>query len=984
MTIARKTLGVLIDYVDYLSGGYECRLRGALRAEAQRHDADLFIFVGRPLRSPDYEAQNGVYQLAHTDRLDGLILVAAGLGTFTGVEGVRRLCERYQDLPLCSLGLDVPGVPSIVLDNRSGMAALVEHLLIEHGCRRIAYIGGPENNPDSLEREQIVSSVLARHGLPLDPAYVEQGLFTFPSGGSAMEAILTRVRDFDAVIAANDGMALGAREVLKAHRLQVPQQVRVVGFDDLDLARFASPPLTTVRQPLERMAELAIQSVITQISGEPVLRRTHVSAELVRRRSCGCKPAPEPRSLSASATALTSGLAAQADRLAARVALELPSLGDEARATALLLVRGLIAETEGEGGAFLAALESALDGSADQAELHDQLQEVISLLRAESAELGAPLEDVWHEARVLTARNGARANARQRMGVDVAYWHLLRSGERLLTAFDLSSLKAVLVEELPAMHVRNAVFSLYRDASRRELEPFLCLRDGVAVEPTVSHYPASQLVPPGTYADEGAHVSFVWPLAADLQQFGAAVLETPAEVGTLEMLGEQVSAALKSAALHREIVLRTAQHERALQERLASAKRMTALSVLAGGVAHDLNNSLGPLVALPDIILNELDELARSSPRDQTELRADITAIKSAALRAAETIRDLLTTARQGRTHKQVFDLNRAVRALVSADAHLLAPVEVSLDLCAEPLLLYGSESQVGRALTNLLRNAAEASKGVGRIRIETAVAQVSERLSGFETIERGEYVKLTVSDNGRGIPADEVSRVFEPFYTRKQPGASSGSGLGLAIVHGVVKEHDGFVNVDSAVDRGTTFTLYFQRSNGPQPARDEQRTSSRPSQARAGRILVVDDDPVQVRTAQRVLAQAGHQVTTADCGREVQERFDEAARRGEPSPFDLLILDMVLNEIDDGLVIFDRVLQLYPRQRGIIVSGHAPTERGMVAVERGLAWLGKPYTREALTEAVAAALTQSDEPGSPASSDHEIPPSGRQRRTGT
>jgi sigma-B regulation protein RsbU (phosphoserine phosphatase) len=987
MTIARKTLGVLIDYVDYISGGYESRLRAAFEAEARRFGLDLFTFVGRPLRTPEYAAQNGVFQLAHPDCLDGLIVVAAGLGSFTGLEGVKKLCEEYAGLPLCSLGLEIPGVPSIVLDNRVGMEALLEHLLVQHGCRRVAFIGGPENNPDSLERKQVVAEVLERHGLPFDPAYMEPGLFTLPSGIVAMQAILERVSDFDALVAANDGMALGAREVLRKHGLQVPQQVRVVGFDDLDLARFANPPLTTVRQPLERMAALAIQTVLAQLRGEQVSQRTNIDAELICRRSCGCKPFAESRRASSMPPPELS-LAASADRLAGRVTRELQSLGNEARSAALQLINGLIAETGGQDGAFVVALESVLESSMDHLELHEQLQTVISLLRAEPQPAAVTLENVWHEARALVARSGARANARHRMSVDVAYWHLLRSGERLLTAFDLTSLRNVLVEELPAMQVRNAVFSLYRDASRAELEPFLCLRDGVPVEPSVSHYPATQLVPPGTYADEGQHMSFVWPLAADSQQFGVAVLETQAQVGTHEMLGEQVSAALKSAALHREIVHRTALHERSVQERLASAKRMSALSVLAGGVAHDLNNSLGPLVALPDLILHELDELAQSGDRtrDQSELRADITAIKSAALRAAQTIRDLLTTARQGRTHKEAFDLNRAVESCVATEAPALmgetGPVEVLLELCPEPLFMYGSESQVGRALSNLLRNAAEAMPAAGQVRVKTSMVHLAEPVSGYETIERGEYARVTVSDTGRGIPRHEISRIFEPFFTKKRLGESSGSGLGLAIVHGVVKEHDGFVNVDSTPDQGTTFSLYFLRGKAALPTREEPRLNTPPLSPRGGRILVVDDDPVQLRTAQRVLERAGHRVTTARGGREAMLSFEVAARAGKPSPYDLVLLDMVLNEADDGLALYERIVQLYPRQRGVVVSGHAATDRGLLAAERGLAWLGKPYTREALTDAVSEALNQPAGAAHP--SDHETPPSSRQQRTGT
>jgi CheY-like chemotaxis protein len=220
------------------------------------------------------------------------------------------------------------------------------------------------------------------------------------------------------------------------------------------------------------------------------------------------------------------------------------------------------------------------------------------------------------------------------------------------------------------------------------------------------------------------------------------------------------------------------------------------------------------------------------------------------------------------------------------------------------------------------------------------------------ETIPAGDYAVLTVADDGCGIPPSELPRVFEPFVSRKRPGERSGSGLGLAIVHGVVKEHEGFIDVTSVPGEGTTFSLYFPLAQVTLAVREVSRVAS----AGSAKILVVDDEEVQRRTCQRILNEVGYQVDTMESGLRAYEMFQRTARTGK-SPYDLVIMDMVLGERLDGLQIFERIQRLFPEQKAIVTSGHAPNERAELAVSQGLLWLGKPYTSEALTQAVERVL---------------------------
>jgi len=224
---------------------------------------------------------------------------------------------------------------------------------------------------------------------------------------------------------------------------------------------------------------------------------------------------------------------------------------------------------------------------------------------------------------------------------------------------------------------------------------------------------------------------------------------------------------------------------------------------------------------------------------------------------------------------------------------------------------------------------------------------------AGFEAIPPGHYLALAISDTGCGIPAEDMDRVFEPFFTSKRSGEDSGTGLGLAIVMGVVKEHDGFIDVSSRVGAGTTFTIYL-----PAGAALPQVEVNTPAPRGNARLLVIDDDETQLRTYRRVLTHLGYVVETSSSGGRACELFKQAAARGN-QPFDLVLVDMLLGEALDGLQIVEQLQAVVPRQKAIIVSGHAPNERADNAIKSGLAWLSKPYDIDSLANVIAETLNR-------------------------
>jgi DNA-binding LacI/PurR family transcriptional regulator/signal transduction histidine kinase/CheY-like chemotaxis protein len=947
--VVRRTIAVLVDHIDHVNRAYESQLRAGFVAACASSDLNLLVVSGRELGEAPHDR---IYRHLKRGSVDGVIVVSQGLGALVGTAGLLELIQGFEGLPVVSLGLALPGVPSVVCDNRPGFEAALEHLILDHGRRRIAFLGGPETHLDARVRKSTFLEVSERHGLDLDPSLIRDGAFGVTAGVSGMQSLLAAAGAPDAVVAINDVVALGALQALRARGLRVPRDVSILGFDDLALARYANPPFSTVRQPLERMAATAIDTLLLLMGGHEGPELTDLPAEFVQRVSCGCDAVLTRRTSTERALRTKnplSWLEENASRLVERLAGEIRTPRPRAVASMCVLLHGLRCELEGDRGSLLASIEDVAGAAASRNEIYDELQAVISILRDELG--GNPeLEDAWHQARSSLAAANAAEHARRRMAIETSYWRVLSSGERLSTAFDWPSLKAALTSELPEL-VESAFISLYTDAEGRELRPFFCLRDGQVFEPEVARFPASLLVPPGALGEHRRRTWFVLPLTCESDNLGVAVFDAgDGGIGAHEMLRKQIGAALKSVALHREIVQKTMLHERSVQERIATAKRMNSLSLLAGGIAHDLNNALGPLVALPDVILLELDEA--NADLDLDELRTDVSTIKDAALRASQTIKDLLVLGRQGRTRREAVDLSRLVRSCVTAEARANDVSRVRFELVewAEPLVVVAAESQLARAITNLLRNALEAMGGQGEVRIETRAVELERAYTAYEQIDAGNYAVVTVKDRGRGIDPADLGRIFEPFFTKKRASESSGSGLGLSIVHGVLKEHDGFVDVVSTPGQGTEFSLYFRRSQ-----EKTQQPQARPTAApRSAEILVVDDDPVQLRTGKRVLSRLGYEVQTSRSG--VQARALCEAR-GTRTPFDLLIVDMLLNERDDGLSVFERVERFVPGQRGIIVSGHAPTERVRRAIQKGLFWLAKPYSSDDLGRAVETAL---------------------------
>jgi PAS domain S-box-containing protein len=389
---------------------------------------------------------------------------------------------------------------------------------------------------------------------------------------------------------------------------------------------------------------------------------------------------------------------------------------------------------------------------------------------------------------------------------------------------------------------------------------------------------------------------------------------------------------------------KTAEQEKnELREQLNRSKKMEALGLLAGGVAHDLNNVLSGIVSYPDLLLETL-------PADSS-LRGPLITIRDSGNKAAAIVQDLLTLARRGVVTYDVVNLNRIIEEYLASPEykHLLAHfpttrVETRLD----PALLNikGSDVHLRKSLMNLVSNAFEAQPDGGHILIVTSNRYIEGPVRGYETILPGEYVLLRVEDFGTGIAAEDIKRIFEPFYTRKIMGYRSGTGLGMAIVWGTLQDHQGFIDVKSREGDGSQFELYFPVTR-EEPVSLEMAVSVDNLMGAGEHILVVDDIAEQRQVAKSILNRLGYQVTAVESGEAAIDYLQDHSA-------DLLILDMIMDPGMDGLDTYRRIIEQHPGQKALITSGFAETDRVKEAQRLGVGrYLRKPYTFKGLGLAV-------------------------------
>jgi signal transduction histidine kinase len=384
-----------------------------------------------------------------------------------------------------------------------------------------------------------------------------------------------------------------------------------------------------------------------------------------------------------------------------------------------------------------------------------------------------------------------------------------------------------------------------------------------------------------------------------------------------------------------------------LEEQLRHSQKMEAVGRLAGGIAHDFNNLLTAIIGYTEIVLHGLD------PKD--DRRADAEEIGRAAMRAADLTRQMLAFSRRQVLQPKIIDLNKAL-AKVEPMLRRMIGEDIVLTVngrAASPYVRV-DPGQVEQVVMNLVVNARDAMPQGGRLNVETGEATLDEAAAAEMTDARpGDYVTVSVSDTGVGMPPEIRDRIFEPYFTTKEVG--KGTGLGLSTVYGIVRQSDGHIVLSSEVGLGTTFRIYLPRSEAPKAAAADSSGEHMPEGTE--HILLVEDDSSVRRLSKELLIRLGYSVTEAASG-----RAGLALGTDDTRHFDLALCDVILGDMS-GPAVAEALKALRPSIRVLYISGY--TDEAIVktgVLDDDKPFLRKPFTPLQLSKKIRQVL---DEPES-------------------
>jgi PAS domain S-box-containing protein len=374
-----------------------------------------------------------------------------------------------------------------------------------------------------------------------------------------------------------------------------------------------------------------------------------------------------------------------------------------------------------------------------------------------------------------------------------------------------------------------------------------------------------------------------------------------------------------------------------LEDDLRQAQKMEGIGRLSGGVAHDLNNLLSPILGYGEMLQAEF------GPED--ERREAVEEIVRAAERARDLVRQLLAFSRRQTLEFKAIEVSSLVRDFEKLLRRTIREdIEVELELGESLPTIQADRGQVEQVIMNLAVNAEDAMPRGGRLLVETALVELDDSfVATHRGAEEGPHVMLAVRDDGVGMDEDTMKHVFEPFFTTK----SQGTGLGLATVYGIVKQHGGSIWVQSEVGKGTEVACYFPVVRS-EPDREPARSRGEEALSQKGTVMVVEDEPAVRKLAVTALERQGYTLLSAGDGQECLEVLE-----GHTGPVDLLLTDVVLPGMD-GRSLFEKVKELYPDTKGLFMSGYSEeviTHHGVL--DEGIALVQKPFSIRYLVQRV-------------------------------
>jgi DNA-binding LacI/PurR family transcriptional regulator/signal transduction histidine kinase len=819
----RQTLGVLTG------GGhvYNTKVWGGIVEIAQNQGVNVIGFDGLSVQGQgDYTVQaNIIYELVNEKNIDGLIINSSSVFNYISLAESVVFLAQYSYLPMISIGRVIPEIPSIIIDNHKSVYDLVNHLINVHGRRHIAFINGPEQSIEAQTRYKAYVAALSSHNMAVDANLVVPGDFYYREGLKAIE-LLTDERKvkFDAIVSANDNIALGAMEALRLRGIHVPRDVSVIGFDDIPQGEYTVPPLSTIQQPMMDLGRISAINLLALINGEEVLPVTQVPTIPVIRQSCGCPSPQVERTWANHSINLTSNLKktpAFEDVPRSRILREMGEtlpLGRQAPSllSSQVLDAFLEALIQEEPEIFLEEWSHVLRQTLFAHQDVFCWQGALSILRQEllpfvtHTEIFPLADNLWHQARVLLAEVVQQASMQQETEERRNTILLQETNQKLLMTFDMEELLDFLANLLPQLGLNCCFLCLYdkqvSDELIHHIPDWLRLimaydENGRLPVPDVGlRFPSTQLTPDNLTLANKRRDMLMIPLYIRENQLGFGLFEMDYPDRQLyDLLSHQISNAIHGALLIQQVRQAHAKLEQRVEERTQELElRNAELERFTYTVSHDLKS---PLITIQGFLgFLERDAVAG----DIIRIKEDVARITDATNRMRVLLDELLELSRVGRlvNPSELVPLTELVEEAISLVAGRIKARGVQVVVAPNLPVVYGDRRRLVEVMQNLLDNAVKFMGQQPKPRVEI----------GGNAIEN--EILCYVRDNGVGIKPQYYETVFG-LFDRLDP-SIEGTGIGLALVKRIIEVHNGRIWVESdGKYKGTSF--YFSLPGSPE-----------------------------------------------------------------------------------------------------------------------------------------------------------------------
>jgi signal transduction histidine kinase/DNA-binding LacI/PurR family transcriptional regulator/AraC-like DNA-binding protein len=815
----RPTIGLITAL---LKGPTEINLWHGVADRSSERDVNLICFSGGIPNWPHgYESQHNIlFNMASPQNVDGLVIWSNILSHTLDHEQIEQFCHNYAPLPVISMGMPLSTIPSIYIDMHGGMCSIMTHLIEKHACRRIAFIRGLEVSQDAEERYQAYLDTLSAYGIQCDPGLVQPGDFRRPSAYTATEFLIDHYgTHLDAIVSANDNMAIGVIQALQNHGIRVPEDILVVGFDDIEETLAISPSLTTVRTPWYEMGSKSVDMLLAKINGESLPKEIKLQTDLILGQSCGClslSTSPDQSSLwqgwigesielhpiVPDQEGVRFGLLAEMHR---KVILTDAAQGLE-EDWLEQLVNAFLSDVFGKKTfTFISILEGYLNNISSGADIL-AWREIVSSIQnhlmptfVSTTQTRFALELI-HRAHILIGDIAHRKQLQQRLKLEEQTDRLNYIIQSMSTIHEVDPLMELLAHELPGLGIQSCYLSLYEGiGTPAEWSRIIMASNAqgrLPIDVGGMLFLTKNLIPGNMLPRERRYAFDVEALFFKEEQIGFVMLELGSRDGDVyTALRGHISSTLKSAQLVQKI-----------KEAEARAVKADQLKTrLLANVSHELRTPLNIIVGYSQSAMSSPNPYGTDLPK---QLISDLAHIYHSGEHLIRLINDLLDTSRAEIGELDLWLEYVSIRPLLeetfasiaNESSHVKKGIQWRLEIPRNLPVLQVDPSRLRQILLNLLSNAKKFTDS-GHI---TLGAQVQVP-----------HLHIWVEDSGSGIPVDQQERIFEPFITAdKIDHRHEGIGLGLSITRRLVALHGGSLTLDSRSGYGSTFHVYLPLPN--------------------------------------------------------------------------------------------------------------------------------------------------------------------------